>query len=155
MTPYNQFASELIHIRTDRNLTQRQTAARCRMSLAAYSRIEQGECELTLDLLGALSCGLGVGFSKLMGIEPDQVPRFFCYENQIITEDAEEIHTWGIAVCSATNAVLSPSGTFIFYYSNLTTQKDALANLVDLMNRDHLELVHVEDVIEDFLTEIG
>jgi hypothetical protein len=48
----------------------------------------------------------------------------------------------------------SECDTFIFHYSDLTTEKDELESLVDRMNQGQLQLVHVEDVIEDFLAEL-
>lgn len=154
MTPYNQFLSNLIRIRTDKKLTSREFAARCHINYSAYRKIEQGIYDDTIGVFTALSDGLGVSFLELMGIDTNQIPRFSYYENRLVTEDMEEVRTYGIAVCSKTNMVQAENGTFTFHYSDLTTKKDELANLVDLMNREQLSLAHVEDVIEDFLAEI-
>lgn len=151
MTPYNRFLTNLIRIRTDRNLTQRETAAQCRINNTAYGRLEQGECEFTIGLLNEISDGLGANSTEFLKIDKNQIPMFSYYENCIVTEDMGEVRTWGIAVCSKTNTILSESGTFTFYYSNLTTEKDDLVDLVDLMNREKLSLAHVEDVIMDFI----
>lgn len=151
MTPHEQFISNLIRIRIDKNITKRETAARCRINYEKYEKIEQGECDITIGLLHSLSRGLDVNFFELMGIDVYQIPRFSCYESFPITEDMDEAHTYGIAVCCQATMIPATCDTFTFLYSDLTAEKDALVSLVDLMNREQLGLIHVEDVIEDFL----
>ena len=133
-------------------MTKCETAARCRINYVEYDNIEQGKCEITIGLLQALSDGLGVNFFELLGIDMNQIPRFSCYEGFLVTEDMDKARTYGIAVCCQANMNLTECGTFTFLYSDLSTEKDALVSLVELMNREQLELIHMEDVIEDFLS---
>ena len=151
MTPHEQFTSNLIRIRTDKNLTKRETAVLCRINYKEYGKIEQGECDITIGTLHALSNGLDINFFELLEIDMYQIPRFSCYESFLVTEDMDEALTYGIEVCCQANANLTECNSFTFLYSDLTTEKDALVSLVELMNREQLELIHVEDVIEDYL----
>lgn len=151
MTPHEQFISNLIRIRTNKNITKRETAAQCRINYEKYEKIEQGKCDITIGTLHALSNGLDINFFELLGIDMYQIPRFSCYEGILVTEDMDEVPTYGIEVCCQANMIPTECGTFTFLYSDLTTEKDALVSLVELMNREQLELIHVEDVIEDFL----
>ena len=151
MNPNEQLISNLIRIRLDRRMTKRETATRCRIHYEKYEKIEQGQEELTIGLLNALSNGLGVNFFELMEIDVYQIPKYVCYESLYVTEDAEEVSTYGIAINCQT-VTSSVCGAFRFHYSHLTTEKDELERLVNLMNREQLQLIHAEDVIEDFLT---
>ncbi len=151
MTPHEQFTSNLIRLRIDKNLTKREMAAQCRINYEKYEKIEHGECDITIGVLHALSDGLDVNFFELLGIDINQIPRFSCYESLLVTEDIDEVLTYGIAVCCQATMILAACDTFAFLYSDLTTDKDALVSLVELMNRERLGLIHVEDVIEDFL----
>jgi transcriptional regulator with XRE-family HTH domain len=154
MIPHKHFLTNLIRIRIDRRMTKRETAAQCRINYVEYDRIEQGKCNISVGVLYALSDGLGVNFFEIMGIDMYQIPKFSCYESRFVTEDMEEIRTYGIEVCCQTAMTRSECDTFIFHYSDLTTEKDELESLVDRMNQGQLQLVHVEDVIEDFLAEL-
>lgn len=152
MIQHNQLSTNLIRIRTAQKLTQREAAARCDINFNTYCKIEQGNFDETLQLITALSRGLEVNFLELIGIDVNMIPNYSCYEERIITEDNEVVRTYGIAVCS--KASKTACGKFVFHYSNLTTQIDELISLVDLMNQGELQLTHVEDVIEDYITKI-
>ena len=153
MIQHNQLSSNLIRVRTHKRLTQRESAAKCHINYTTYCKIEQGYYDTTLQLIITLSRGLEVNFFELMGIDVNMIPSYFCYEDQIVTEDKEVVRTYGIAVCSKASAM--SCGIFVFHYSNLTTQVDELISLVNLMNQGELQLTHVEDVIEDYITLIG
>ena len=152
MIPHNPFSSTLIKIRTAQKLTPREAAARCNLNYTAYCKIEQGEFDETLEVITALGRGLEVNFLELMGIDLNMIPFYSRYEKHITTEDKEVIRTYGIAVCCKADKTVG--GTFTFHYSNLTTQVDELNSLVDWMNQGQLHLIHVEDVIEDYITKL-
>jgi hypothetical protein len=133
-------------------MTKRETATRCRIHYEKYEKIEQCQEELTIGILDALSEGLGVNIFEYLGIDVFQIPQFSCIESGFITEDQVEIATWGIEVCCKTTSNPSKCNVFTFYYPDLTTEKEELLRLIDLMNREQLQLIHVEDVIEDYLS---
>lgn len=85
-----------------------------------------------------------------LGIDLCQTPHFTCLEDTFITEDGRAIRTYGIAVHCYTK-LPPPTDTLIFHYSNLTTEKEKLVKLIQLMHQEQLQLIHVEDVIEDSL----
>ena len=152
MTPSEQFPDHLFRIRQTQRMTRREAAARCRINDSEYAKIEQGERDITIGILDALSEGLGVNIFEYLGIDVFQIPQFSCIESVFITEDQVEIATWGIAVCCKPTSNPSKCNVFTFYYPDLTTEKEELLRLINLMNREQLQLIHVEDVIEDYLS---
>ena len=153
MIQHNQLSSNLIRIRTNKRLTRRESATKCHINYTTYCKIEQGCFDETLQLITALSRGLEVNFLELLGIDVNMIPSYSYYEKRIVMEDKKVVRTYGIAVCSKASAMAC--GKFVFHYSNLTTKKDELISLVNLMNQGELQLTHVEDVIEDYITLIG
>lgn len=65
------------------------------------------------------------------------------------THHLEHDKRYGIAVYS-----LTPNGEekLLSVKNNLTEDKDGLQNLVELCNRLKLSPIHLDDVVEDFLT---
>ena len=60
--------------------------------------------------------------------------------------DAPYSIAYGIAAYSTT----SPE-TIITYISDITSDKNSLEDLVNLFNKKKLSIIHLNDVIEDFL----
>ena len=152
MTPSEQFPDHLIRIRQNQRITRREAAARCRINDLVYAKIEQGECEITIGILKALSEGLGVNIFEYMGIDVFQIPQFSCIESVFITEDQVEIAIWGLAICCKATMNSSSLDAFTFHYPDLSTDKEKLLSMIDLMNHEQLQLIHAEDVIEDYLS---
>ena len=152
MTPQHLLTNHLLKIRIEKNLSQRQAAAQCKIHYHAYCKIEQGDSDVTVGLVRALSDGLGVDLFALMGIDLNQVPLYTCYEGNRVADDGEVTCIYGVAVDSQSGGGLCDSRTFTFRYADITTEKEKLESLIDCMNREQLYLLHAEDVIEDFIS---
>lgn len=152
MTPWHLLSTHLLKIRTEKNLSQRQAAAQCKINYNAYCKIEQGGSDVTVGLVHALSDGLGVDLFALMGIDLNQVPWYTYYEGKWVADDGEVTCIYGIAVDSQYSGDLCDCKTFTFRYADITTEKEKLESLIDCMNREQLYLLHAEDVIEDFIS---
>lgn len=57
--------------------------------------------------------------------------------------------SWGIAACTEENGTEFLSAVI----HDITSGKQALAGLVEKCNRQQLSLIHLNDVVEDFLSD--
>jgi transcriptional regulator with XRE-family HTH domain len=65
----------LRELRTERDLTLQQVAARASIDLSTLSRLESGKRRLAIDHIPALAEALGVSADQLLGSAPPQDPR--------------------------------------------------------------------------------
>ena len=70
----------------------------------------------------------------------------------------EEIYSWGATsrvsygIAAYADAEEDGTATIVAFAHDVTSNKQALAELVSLCNRLELSAIHLNDVVEDFLT---
>lgn len=72
------------------------------------------------------------------------------YQYLITSITYDDIHTYGIA------AAVNYDGCFVVIesYIDLSTDKDSIEHLVELCNNLHLDVLHLRDIVDDFLTDL-
>ena len=61
---------------------------------------------------------------------------------EMISEEGREYTAYGIRAESKDNALV---------ISDISTEKEEINTLVELCNREELDIIHIYDVVEDFL----
>lgn len=67
-------------------------------------------------------------------------------KDNLFQKDIGNYSSYGI------DAVDEMSGLSIRSISDISTEKESLKNLIFLCNKLHLDIIHLDDVVEDFLS---
>lgn len=132
------------------HLTPTEAARQCNLAVSYYSKIENNQWDLSFSTLRRMCNGLGINLIDLTKVF-SEYPQYILTESILVANADTSILTYNIEVYFPELSCDSDDG-YVFRYANLSTNKEDVERLVDLMNTLHLSVYHVEDVIEDFLS---
>lgn len=143
-------ASNIKRLRLAQKISQEEAAFRCDISPRRYNDIENCKTNLSVDVLDKLSYGFDISPAELVGIHSTKHTLIFsCIESKFMTEDFRMISTYGIKVEVIKEGEITP----VMMCSDISTDKNKVLLFSSLLNRLQPSVVHVGDVVEDFLVE--
>ena len=129
------------------NLSITEVAHRCNLNISHYINLENNCCELTFSVLRCLCKEFQIDLTALT----NQFPRYQIAQNSAVSSTDPSGFAYTIEVYYTQLPFYSECNC-IFRYVDLSSDKQEIENLVELMNKLQLPIYQIDDVIEDFIS---
>lgn len=133
-------AQKIKNYRKETGLSQIEFAEECGISKDTISLIERARNNSTLDTIQLLAARMGVTVSDLF----EHSPITYCVVPGETTIENEVFRTYGIAAVK--------NGVIIKCIPDISADFNKVKSLALMCTENNLSLLHLEDIVEDFLS---